>query len=141
MSVDFGDAHKRHIDDAERLWDAARYPNADHLFGLAAECGLKALMLQLGMKPDSRGVPPAKDRLHINQLTSRYLSYMRGPQARNKCYQLPWNATTDPFVDWDVSQRYEQSSSFQPSVVGKHRDGARRVAGMVRAGAQQGGHP
>jgi len=40
---DFLDAHERHWEDAELLFGNRRWANADHLYGLAAECGLKAL--------------------------------------------------------------------------------------------------
>ncbi len=41
MSVDFGDAHIRHWKDAELLYCVQHLANADHLYGMAAECGLK----------------------------------------------------------------------------------------------------
>ncbi|WHF34964.1 hypothetical protein [Aeromonas salmonicida] len=44
MQADFLDAHARHWDDAESLLQAQRWANADHLYGMAAECGLKQLM-------------------------------------------------------------------------------------------------
>lgn len=49
MKTDFHDAHERHWDDAERLFEAQRWANADHLYGVAAECGLKWLMVHFGM--------------------------------------------------------------------------------------------
>ena len=44
MKADFLDAHQRHWDDAEHLLQAQRWANADHLYGFAAECGLKAVV-------------------------------------------------------------------------------------------------
>lgn len=43
MQSDFLDAHNRHWQDAEQLFEAQRWANADQLFGMAAECGLKSL--------------------------------------------------------------------------------------------------
>jgi hypothetical protein len=43
MPEDFFDAHERHYDDAVKLYELERWANSDHLFGIAAECGLKAL--------------------------------------------------------------------------------------------------
>jgi hypothetical protein len=40
MNADFLDAHYRHWQDAELLFGRGRLANADHLYGLAAECGL-----------------------------------------------------------------------------------------------------
>ena len=45
MNTDFLDAHKRHWADAELLYNEDRWANADHLYGMAAECGLKRLIL------------------------------------------------------------------------------------------------
>lgn len=44
LGTDFVDAHERHWRDAELLWQHQRWANADQLYGLSAECGLKALM-------------------------------------------------------------------------------------------------
>jgi len=41
MSIDFLDPHDRHWEDGERLFGVSRWANADHLYGLSAECGLK----------------------------------------------------------------------------------------------------
>ena len=40
--ADFGDAHSRHREDAELLFREQRWANADHLYGLSAECGLNS---------------------------------------------------------------------------------------------------
>lgn len=49
MNADFLDANARHQHDADLLFDRQRWANADHLYGLAAECGLKRLMVTFGM--------------------------------------------------------------------------------------------
>jgi hypothetical protein len=41
----------RHQEAAETLYDGARNDVAGYLYGLAAECGTKALMRTLGLKP------------------------------------------------------------------------------------------
>lgn len=61
MQADYLDAHERHWEDAEHLFQSGRWANADHLYGLAAECGLKKLMLAFGMSYDtSRDRPDNK---------------------------------------------------------------------------------
>ena len=42
MKADFLDAHQRHWDDAERLLQAQRWANADHLYGMAADLKVKS---------------------------------------------------------------------------------------------------
>lgn len=66
MNPDFLDAHDRHWNDAEYLFAALRWANADHLYGLSAECGLKRLMIAFGMpvttsgNPQRRQAPPCR---------------------------------------------------------------------------------
>ncbi len=69
MPADFLDVHHRHWDDAERLFAAQRWANADHLYGMAAECGLKRLMRAFGMPFDSARDRSAKAlRAHADSL-------------------------------------------------------------------------
>ena len=53
--ADFRDAHLRHWQDAELLFEHQRWANADQLYGLSAECGLKAVMRALGMPVGRHG--------------------------------------------------------------------------------------
>lgn len=49
MKTDFHNAFSRHATDADLLLNKERWANADHHYGLAAECALKALLLQQGI--------------------------------------------------------------------------------------------
>lgn len=60
MAENFLDAHHRHWDDAELLYQAQRWANADHLFGVSAECGLKRLMEMM-----NNGALARDDRKHV----------------------------------------------------------------------------
>ena len=71
MKADFLDAFERHWVDAELLFQKERLPNADHLFGVAAECGLKRLMLSFGMPCKDNGPKDINDRKHCD----RHYSY------------------------------------------------------------------
>jgi hypothetical protein len=129
MNADYFDAHERHWDDAERLFTAQRWANADHLYGMAAECGLKRLMLAFGMDFDAVGDKPATsaDRVHADGVWARYESYRSGhPQGAR--YGLP---ATNPFNDWQVSQRYAHQAYFTEARAGQHRTGADLVNGLV----------
>ena len=69
MPSDFIDAADRHFEDADFLESNGRVANADHLFGLSAECALKAVMQGLGMALRPGGVPlERRHRVHINDL-------------------------------------------------------------------------
>lgn len=136
MEADFHDAHQRHWDDAERLFQAQRWANADHLYGLAAECGLKRLMLVFGMTYDTvRDWPDEqKDRKHANVIWARFESYRQG-HYQGAGYVLPG---TNPFHDWDVSQRYAHQSHFDMARAQTHQAGAQVVHNLVKQAQKAG---
>ncbi len=126
MISDFLDAHHRHWEDAEFLHGDSRWANADHLYGMAAECGLKRLMQVFGMPIDAMGRPSNKDdRRHVTDIWTRYETYRSGHGQAG--YSLPNN----PFVDWDVSQRYARRSEFDQARMDAHRQGAQIVRNLL----------
>ncbi len=127
MNTDFLDAHSRNLEDAEKLLENARLANADHLYGMAAECGLKCLMVSFGMPVTGDGTPVSEnDRKHVNFIWPRYESYRSGRLAGD--YALP---VSNPFRDWHVSQRYAHRSNFNSTIVEAHRRGAELVHTLV----------
>ena len=140
MNTDFLDAHHRHWQDAEQLFDASRWANADHLYGLAAECGLKRLMVAFGMVLDrATSAPPREDRAHVmeKKKTSawdRYESYRSGC-GQGAHYGL---SPVNPFANWDVAQRYDHQRHFCQDRVGVHRIGAEDVRSLVKKARLEG---
>ena len=130
MKADFQDAHIRHWTDAEYLFQAQRWANADHLYGVAAECGLKALMLKFGMPFDSQKDWPKhqEDRSHANRIWLRYESYRCGRNLGDK-FSL---SDRNPFSDWDISDRYAHHGYFDVERTGVHRVGAKEVFDLMR---------
>lgn len=128
MRTDFLDSHQRHWDDAERLFNASRWANADHLYGMAAECGLKRLMIAFGMPITTDGGPEDKrDRVHADQAWVRYETYRSGHVA-GAGYVLPMD---NPFHNWNVAQRYAHQSNFDHPRAAAHRTGAEVVYNLV----------
>lgn len=135
MQTDFLDAHDRHWEDAERLFQALRWANADHLYGLAAECGLKRLMMVFGMPHDTdKGPEESRDRVHANGIWARFESYRCG-HHRGIAYTLPM---PNPFQNWDASQRYAHQSSFDEKLVQSHKEGAQAVCRLIKKAKQDG---
>ena len=134
MNADFRDAHERHWDDAEMLYNSSRWANADHLYGMAAECGLKCLMLAFGMPVNPHGVPNPNDRKHANAIWSRYESYRCG-HPRGAHYALP---AANPFSNWDVNQRYANRSNFDQARAQSHQTGANTVRNLVYTAIRDG---
>ncbi len=136
MQTDFHDAHERHWDDAERLHQAQRWANADHLYGMAAECGLKRLMLHFGMRWDGVKDRPteAEDRKHANEIWSRFETYRSG-HLQGAGYMLP---SGEPFQNWDVNQRYAHQSNFDQIRAQAHQRGAKEVRDLVKRAQRDG---
>lgn len=69
MNPDFHSAAHRHWNDAEFLHCDSRLGNAYQLYGLAAECALKAVMQGLGMQLGDKGRPQEPGhKVHIDKL-------------------------------------------------------------------------
>ena len=129
---DFVDAHRRHWTDAELLYGRERWPNADHLYGLSAECGLKAVMQRLGM--------PAKIcrkyRKHVDELWPKFEDFA---QERDGARYLELRPDGKPFADWSIHDRYANRKHFDQGRVGPHREAAQGIRVMVRSMEQDGG--
>lgn len=134
MNTDFLDAHERHWDDAERLFSNARWANADHLYGMSAECGLKRLMIAFGM-PTQAGNPGNRDdKVHVDRLWDRYESYRSGQHAGAN-YGLP---DEFDFEDWRAEQRYSHQECFDQERAEEHRAGALAVKSLIHRALMDG---
>ena len=128
-------AMKRHWQDAEILWghEPKRLANADHLYGLAAECGLKALMeksdqpLDLDCREDHR-----KYKKHINATWAHYEDFRTGRLASYALHP------SNPFNNWLVDQRYAAELHFTQNEVEKHMKAAREVYNLVNRAREEG---
>ncbi len=95
MPADFKDAANRHFEDASFLFDADKFPNADHLFGVSAECALKAIMKALGMPVRQDGAPQKREhRVHINNLWDEFIAFANGFGGAK--YSAGLNAVSNP---------------------------------------------
>lgn len=128
MNADFHDAFERHNGDAETLFASSRWANADHLFGLATECGLKSLMLAFGMTWDTAKDRPLQgdDRVHVDGTWDRYEHYRAGHGAMKYLLSSP-----NPFLNWDVSQRYAAEANFAEAFVKPHKAACEEVGDLL----------
>jgi hypothetical protein len=116
------EASSRHWRDAEFLQQNGRLENADHLFGLSAECALKAAMVTLGFSTTSSGdLQDPTQQEHIDQLWARWRYFVQGRSAAR--YTALLNKT-NPFHDWRVTQRYCGDGYIKPERLQEHRAGA-----------------
>lgn len=124
---DFRDAHDRHWEDAELLFREGRLANADHLYGLSAECGLKFLLVR------ARGRLVQQERVHIDNLWRHFRLL-----SNRRHLPLPGLPQQNPFADWHVRQRYAPRSNFNLNFVDNHRQGALFVRNLVSAALRGG---
>ena len=120
MSTDFRDASARHFEDAELLLNQSepRVANADHLFGLSAECSLKAVMLALGMAVNIDGAPADRGhKVHMPELWAAFQSFAEGRLASR--YLEPLDKA-NPFSDWAVDQRYWTRAAVKAPAPSRH---------------------
>lgn len=120
--ADFPNAHIRHWRDAELLFKAQRWSNADQLYGFSAECGLKAVMEANGMPVDSTGTPTERDhKKHIKELWPAFFSFDHPRQTTKLLHLL---SESNPFSTWSHHNRYASGEHFDERVVGPHREAA-----------------
>lgn len=136
MQADFLDAQQRHWVDAEHLLQAQRWANADHLYGMTAECGLKRLMLAFGMNVSPATGSPVdnKDWKHANNIWTRFESYRSG-HAQGTGYALP---LSNPFANWDVADRYAHQANFDQARALGHQAGAQTVRDLIAKAQREG---
>ena len=128
--ANFVDAHNRHWNDAQLLFQHHRWANADQLYGLCAECGLKAVMRRSGMPVEPLGMPQREGhRRHVNGLWPQFATFVRGRIGARYLHLLP---NRNPFTDWSISDRYASRHHFNRARADSHRRAARRVYQMIQ---------
>ena len=133
----YADATRRHWDDGLFLLEDRRLANADHLFGLAAECALKAVMLPLGMKLRPSGAPEDRRHGHIDRLWDEFGAFVSSRGGAR--YGALLSADQNPFAgSWKVDQRYDSRSGFTLAAVASHRDGAQTAKRCLDAAVLDG---
>jgi hypothetical protein len=140
LPTDYLDAMERHWEDAELFWnqEPKRLANADQLYGLVAECGLKALMTKLvrGYFDHNLGRPSNRaDLVHADGIWSCYMNYSQGVAAAR--YALPANTNINPFGQWEIDDRYANRMHFVHARVNGHRNAAITVKNLVDKAVSQ----
>lgn len=149
VPVAYEQAARRHLADAETLFNQGRLANAGQLYGFVAECGLKALLLACGVAPGSDGGMPSEHpakpgkphpmRQHMPNLTGRIAANGQlipdGPKATNYMATMPQLAS---FSDWSVDHRYWHDSALPLASVANWRGAAREVSIMLDQAKQDG---
>lgn len=132
--VDFHQAARRHFNDAELLLSQTRQANAGHLYGFAAECGVKALLVWKGYPSDPVSgdieKKPNKFRVHIHELTKNINMVYTFLDGRGAAKYLAMIPSIGDFSDWKTDHRYYIESELPPSVL-NWRNASREIMHML----------
>jgi hypothetical protein len=128
MADAYADAAVRHGSDAELLNEEHRLPDADQLYGFAAECALKAALLKIPGCVSS-GVLQRRYKEHVGELWELIPVQSIEKIAPGLVSLLRMG--TKPFADWSIDQRYESGEAISSDTLKRHRDAARRALGAV----------
>ena len=134
---DYTDSYSRHWEDAELLYGNERWANADQLYGFSAECGLKAVMVVLGMKVDDTGPEDPKYREHAKKLWRVFVQFAADRNGAKYIALLP---DGEPFSDWSHHDRYAHRENFDKTNVEPHREAAQEIRQMGEQAAQDQPH-
>jgi hypothetical protein len=112
--VGYTAAARRHFQDGGRLLNGGRLANAGQLFGLAAECGVKAILVACGAPVDAEGSvgKPAGAsgkgfREHMPELHQAAIAFGNLlPDGRFTTRYMAMMPSLSAFNDWAVDQRY-----------------------------------
>ena len=118
---------RRHLDAADKLNVGHRRDVAGYLYGIAAECAIKAMMLEAGIRPtDDRSNDPFF--LHFPHLRTTLLNNLEGRRA----------ATLATFVrdssflsQWAIDMRYCKGDEILKKWVDAWSDQARQAVGAI----------
>ena len=116
VTEDFSNAASRYWCDANLLLQQARFATADHLFGVSAECALKAVMVSLSGSAKLSG----RYKIHLPKIWDEFIAYM--PSSGTNAYASLLAA--NPFTSWDVGDRYGHENDFTQVRATNHRNAA-----------------
>lgn len=141
VGATFATAAIRHFDDATALDGQQRWASADHLAGFAAECALKALIVDfLGAQARNPGDRPymmqsavRQDFGHLPSLWGQVAMVVQGRAAGSQFGAFMTGG--NPFSRWKISDRYQDGRSITASRVRSHLQAARRVIGYYQQAA------
>lgn len=134
MSENYVEAALRHWRDAELLKTHSRVENADQLYGIAAECALKVVLL--GMPGcSSNGVLRKAYKQHIDELWDK----MPLQNVANRFPCLPTVLSqANPYQDWRIDQRYAADGSVNAKALENHRQFSKRLLGAAQLSGTRG---
>lgn len=139
--VNYAQSARRHFDDAEQLLASNRHGNAGHLFGFAAESGLKAVLVACGVPTDADGGIPQGHRLrqHVPVLGDRLVTDGHlVPDGRFSSVYMAKVSSLANFHDWSIDHRYWADAALPVASVSRWRQCAGEIMVMLDEAIENG---
>lgn len=144
--VGYAEAARRHFSDASFLDSHNRKPNAGQLFGIAAECGLKAIAIGCGLKTESDGTikNPVGTRGrgfkdHMPDLHNALIQFGHLlPDGRSSSRYLAMMPNLTGLSDWAIEQRYWSEVACPVASLSRWQLAANEVMVAIDAAQQDG---
>ncbi len=141
VKVKYAEAARRHLHDAETLYERGRHANAGQLFGFAAESGLKAVLVACGVPTDADGGISQRHRLrqHFPILCGRLVTDGHlVPDGRFASVYMAQVSCLGDFHDWLIDHRYWADAALPIASVSKWRLCAGEIMAMLDQASEDG---
>jgi hypothetical protein len=128
FAMDLPAAARRHFLAAEELDGGTRRDVAGYLYGIAAECAIKAMMIEAGLRPS--GQPRREDPffLHFPELRTMIRDRLKG----RKGTPLIAYIEDDAFMNqWSTRMRYSHGRDIRPQWVSAWAEQARQAVASI----------
>lgn len=116
------------------LLDHERKATAGQLYGFAAECGIKSLLVWNGYPTDPISGELAekkkKFRAHIHELVNNINTLQAFLDGRGAAKYLAMIPNVSNFADWTTAHRYYTDAALPPSLA-KWREASREILQML----------
>lgn len=121
-------AARRHLEAADILFDGTRSDVAGYLYGIAAECAVKAMMLDDQMRPSSGNRRDDPFFAHFPELRTMLLDQQWGRRAA-----ILRRFIDDPsfLQEWDTSMRYCKESDIQARWISRWKEQAHNIIACI----------
>ncbi len=144
--VGYFESARRHFYDAGVLLTSARLGNAGQLFGFAAECGVKAILVACQAPTDSDGSIDkpvgAKGKgfkVHMPELKNAVRDFAQLiPDGRTATTYLSTMPSLTLFADWLVEHRYWRDGVLPTASVAKWQTAAGEVMAALDKAKENG---
>jgi hypothetical protein len=138
MAYDFWKSSERHFTTAEYLDQGASLGDAAHMYGLAAECAVKSVLLgtgELTLLPNGE-FSEGKFKKHIERLLPILPQVMSGRLWPS--YYAIIQADIGSFSSWNIDDRYRNETSIALGDYPRWKQAAARANSMLALAASHG---